>query len=245
MIEIQELVKVYDGHRAVDGLSLSVGRGEILGLVGPNGAGKTTTLRCLSGIIPPTSGRIRLAGHDIADEPVQARQQLAFVADEPHLFEHLTALDHLQLFARLYGVEDGQARGRKLLEDNDLWERRHAFPGELSRGMKQKLMIACAMLHAPSALVLDEPLTGLDPAAMRRMKRTVVATAEAGAAVIVSSHMLHLVEEICGRICIIHNGEKALEGSLDEIRSSVPELGGDADLEEIFLRATGLDDESS
>ncbi len=244
MIEIQELVKVYDGHRAVDCLSLDVQPGEILGLVGPNGAGKTTTLRCLAGIIPATSGHIRLGGHSIVDDPVAARQLLAFVADEPHLFEHLTALDHLKLFARLYGVGDGRERGRRLLEDSGLWDRRYAFPGELSRGMKQKLMIACAMLHSPSVLVLDEPLTGLDPAAMRRTKRMVVATAEAGAAVIVSSHMLHLVEEICGRICIIHEGQKTLEGSLDEIRAAVPELGGDAGLEEIFLRATGLDDEA-
>jgi len=243
VIEILDLVKVYDGQRAVDGLSINVASGEILGLVGPNGAGKTTTLRCLAGIIPATSGQIRLAGHDLAAAPVAARQQLAFVADEPHLFEHLTALDHMHLFARLYGVEDRDDLSRQLLEEHDLWERRRAFPGELSRGMKQKMMIACALLHSPSVLVLDEPLTGLDPAAMRRIKRTIVATANAGAAVIVSSHMLHLVEEICGRICIIHLGRKTLEGSLGEIRAAIPELGGEADLEEIFLRATGLDQE--
>jgi ABC-2 type transport system ATP-binding protein len=152
--------------------------------------------------------------------------------------------DHLNLFARLYGVEDGKDRGRVLLETNDLWDRRDSFPGELSRGMKQKLIIACALLHSPKALVLDEPLTGLDPAAMRRMKRTIVRTAEEGAAVIVSSHMLHLVEEICSRMFIIQNGKRALEGTLAEIRAAVPELGADADLEDIFLRATGLDDES-
>ena len=244
MIHIDELVKTYGEHRAVDGLTLSVANGEILGLVGPNGAGKTTTLRCLCGIIPPTSGRIAIAGHDLMNDPVEARREIAFVPDEPHLFEHLTASDHLALFSRLYGVEDGEERGRQLLEQNDLWDRRNAFPGELSRGMKQKLIIACALLHRPRALVLDEPLTGLDPAAMRRMKRTIVRTAEEGAAVIVSSHMLHLVEEICSRIFIIQKGEGVLEGTLAEIRTALPELDADADLEEIFLRATGLDDES-
>lgn len=243
MIRIEELVKVYDGHRAVDGLSLQVDGGEILGLVGPNGAGKTSTLRCLCGIIPSTAGRISICGHDLVDEPVAARRELAFVPDEPRLFEYLTARDHLSLFARLYGVEDGEERAERLLRDNELWERRLAFPGELSRGMKQKLIIACAMLHRPRVLVLDEPLTGLDPAAMRRMKRTIRTTADEGAAVIVSSHMLHLVEELCDRVLIIQNGRRVLDGSLATIREELPGLREGADLEEIFLRATGLDEE--
>lgn len=243
MIEIEALTKVYDGYRAVDGLALSVPAGEILGLVGPNGAGKTTTLRCLCGIIPTTSGRIRICGHDIVDEPVEARRRLAFVPDEPRLFEYLTVQDHMGLFARLYGVADGDERAARLLREQELWDRRHAFPGELSRGMKQKLIIACAMLHSPRVLVLDEPLTGLDPAAMRRMKRSIRSTADDGAAVIVSSHMLHLVEEICDRVLIIQAGRKVLEGSLAAIRSELPDLREDADLEEIFLRATGLDSE--
>ncbi len=243
MIRIRDLVKTYGAHRAVDGLSLTVAAGEILGLVGPNGAGKTTTLRCLAGIIPPTTGTISIGGHDIAREPVQARQLLAFVADEPHLFEHLTVHDHLALFSRLYGVADGAEHGERLLREAHLWERRHAFPGELSRGMKQKLILSCALLHSPSVLVLDEPLTGLDPAAMRRTKRTIVQVASAGAAVIVSSHMLQLVEEICGRVCIINQGIKAVEGTLAQIRAAVPELSANAGLEEIFLRVTGQDEE--
>ncbi|MCH2253691.1 MAG: ABC transporter ATP-binding protein, partial [Vicinamibacterales bacterium] len=165
MIEIQDLVKAYDGFRAVDGLSLRVEPGEILGLVGPNGAGKTTTLRCLAGIIPPTSGRIAIAGFDLRQRPIEARQRLAFVPDEPHLFDHLTALDHLILFSRLYGVADGSTRAETMLAEAGLHEQRLSFPGELSRGMKQKLVVACALLHRPEVLVLDEPLTGLDPAA--------------------------------------------------------------------------------
>ena len=241
MIHIEELVKVYDGFRAVDGLSLQVGTGQILGLVGPNGAGKTTTLRCLAGIIPPTSGRVTIAGFDLQTHPLEARKRLAFVPDEPHLFDHLTTLDHLTLFSRLYGVEDGPARAEALLEEAGLHDQRLSFPSELSRGLKQKLVVACALLHRPEVLVLDEPLTGLDPAAMRRMKRTVRDTATAGASVIVSSHMLQLVEEVCDRVLIVNRGKKVLMGTLDEIRLQFPDVDADADLETLFMRATGAD----
>ncbi len=241
MIHIEKLVKVYGGFRAVDGLSLQVGTGQILGLVGPNGAGKTTTLRCLAGIIPPTSGRVTIAGFDLQTHPLEARKRLAFVPDEPHLFDHLTALDHLTLFSRLYGVADGPARAEALLEEAGLGDQRRSFPSELSRGMKQKLVVACALLHRPEVLVLDEPLTGLDPAAMRRMKRTVRDTARAGASVIVSSHMLQLVEEVCDRVLIVNHGKKVLIGTLDEIRLQFPDVDADADLETLFMKATGAD----
>jgi ABC-2 type transport system ATP-binding protein len=237
-IEIRDLVKSYDGTAAVDGLSLAVERGEIVGLVGPNGAGKTTTLRCLAGILPPTSGSIAIAGHDLAAEPVAARRQLAFVPDEPRLFENLTVADHLKVVARVYGVLDGLERSRELLARFELADKARAFPGELSRGMKQKLMIAAALLHRPAALVLDEPLTGLDPGAIRRMKRTIVEQAAAGTAVLVSSHLLALVQEICGRVVIVQRGRQVLAGTLAEIRAALPGLAADADLEEIFLRAT-------
>ena len=239
MIELHDLVKAYDGFHAVDGLSLRVEPGEILGLVGPNGAGKTTRLRCLAGIIPPTSGRVVIAGFDLSEQPIEAKQRLAFVPDEPHLFDHLTALDHLILFSRLYGVADGPTRAETMLAEAGLHEQRLSFPGEFSRGMKQKLVVACALLHRPEVLVLDEPLTGLDPAAMRRMKRTVVDTAGAGASVIVSSHMLQLVEEICDRVLIVSHGKTVLEGTLDEIRTQIPNVDRDADLETLFLKATG------
>jgi ABC-2 type transport system ATP-binding protein len=238
MIRIESLVKVYGSTPAVDGLSLTVGGGEILGLVGPNGAGKTTTLRCLAGILPPTSGRIEIAGRDLKTDPVEARRRLAFVPDEPRLFENLTVMDHLRVVGRLYGIADAPEQAGELLARFELADRADAFPSELSRGMKQKLMIAAALLHRPEALILDEPLTGLDPGAMRRMKRTILDEAAAGAAVIVSSHLLHLVQEICGRITILRNGRKVAEGTLAEIRGSLTDLAADADLEEVFLRAT-------
>ena len=241
MIEITNLVKAYDGIKGVDGLSLRVEPGQILGLVGPNGAGKTTTLRCLAGIIPATSGRITIAGFDLRDRPTEARQCLAFVPDEPYLFDHLTVRDHLTLFARLYRVDDGQAHADTLLRDAALTDLELAFPTELSRGMKQKLVVACALLHRPRVLVLDEPLTGLDPAAMRQMKQTVRQTADDGAAIIISSHMLHLVEEVCDRVLIVSRGRTVLEGTLTDIRAELPDVDADADLETLFLRATGAD----
>lgn len=239
MIRLEQVVKSYDGFHAVDGLSMQVAAGEILGLVGPNGAGKTTALRCLSGIIPLTSGRVTIGGHDLETAPIEARRLLAFVPDEPHLFDYLTSWDHMQVIARIYGVEDGRQRATDLLARFGLTDRRDAFPGELSRGMKQKLMIAGALLHRPRALVFDEPLTGLDPAAMRHMKQTLTETAREGAAVIISSHMLHLVEELCSRILILQAGRKVVDGTLDEIRLALPGLTAGADLEDIFLHATG------
>jgi ABC-2 type transport system ATP-binding protein len=237
MIEVVALSKSYGSIQAVQDLSFSVAAGEILGLVGPNGAGKTTTLRCMTGIIPPATGRIRIGGFDLVDQPLDAKRRLAFVPDEPRLFDYLTAWDHLMIVARLYGVSDGPARAKLLLEELELADRRTAFPSELSRGMKQKLMFAMALLHRPQALLLDEPLTGLDPAAMRRMKTRIVGTAQGGVAVILSSHMLHLVEELCSRVVVLVRGRKALDGTLAEIRSALPDLAGDADLEAIFMRA--------
>jgi ABC-2 type transport system ATP-binding protein len=241
MIEIDGLSKRYGTLQAVDGVSLRVERGEILGLVGPNGAGKTTTLRCVSGIIPLSAGAVRISGFDLHAEPVEAKRRLAFVPDEPRLFDYLTTRDHLRITARLYGVADGAERAERLLDELELGQRKDAFPSELSRGMKQKLMVAMALLHRPEALLLDEPLTGLDPAAMRRMKDRIRDTAASGVAVVLSSHMLHLVEELCRRVAIVVGGKKVLDGTLDEIRGALPEAGGRGDLEAIFLKTVGED----
>ena len=243
MIEVDGLVKTYGAVQAVQGLSLTVRKGEILGLVGPNGAGKTTTLRCMTGIIPPTSGRVRIAGFDLMAQPLEAKRRLAFVPDEPRLFDYLTSWDHLLVISRLYGVEDGADRAKRLLDELELGDRRDSYPSELSRGMKQKLMVAMALLHRPEAILLDEPLTGLDPVAMRRMKTRIQTAAGAGCAVILSSHMLHLVEELCERVVVVVRGKKVLDGSLDEIRQASPGLSGDADLEAIFMKAVEGDAE--
>ena len=173
MIEVEGLTKVYGDFVAVSGLSFTVKPGELLGLVGPNGAGKTSTLRCCSGIIPPTSGRIRVCGHDLSQDPVAAKRQLAFFSDEPRLFEYLTVRQHLVFTGRLYQVPDAADRIPRILEELDLTSKGDQMPGELSRGMKQKVAIACGLLHSPQVVFFDEPLTGLDPLAIRRMKDTI------------------------------------------------------------------------
>ena len=237
MITVADLRKRYGAFEAVRGLSFAVRGGEVLGLVGPNGAGKTTTLHCVSGIIRPTSGRIEIAGASLTDEPVRAKRALAFVSDEPQLFEYLTVGEHLRFVARLYGVADAAARIPPLLDEVELAHKRDALPGELSRGMRQKLAVACALLHEPSALLLDEPLTGLDPVGIRRMKQTIAERARAGAAVVLSSHLLHLVEELCTRILVVRGGEPVAIGTIDEIAASRPALAGRG-LEELFIALT-------
>jgi ABC-2 type transport system ATP-binding protein len=237
MIDVVGLSRSYGDFAAVRNLTFAVQPGEVVGLVGPNGAGKTTTLRCLVGIIRPTSGRIRIAGYDLLAEPLEAKAALAFVPDEPHLFPHLTVGEHLSFTGRIYGIADAAARGETLLTELELADRRDSLPDELSRGMKQKLAIACGLLHDPRALLLDEPLTGLDPGAIRRMKRTIRDRAEKGAAVILSSHLLGLVEELCSRILVIQNGETVAMGTLDDIIASRPDLAGRG-LEDVFLALT-------
>jgi ABC-2 type transport system ATP-binding protein len=243
MIELFDVTKLYGALKAVDALSFAVARGEVVGLIGPNGAGKTTTLRCVAGIQRPSSGTIRIDGHEVVAEPIEAKRRLAFVPDEPQLFDYLTVTEHFRLVARLYQVPGADTAIPPLLDQLELTDKAGALPSELSRGMRQKLAVGCALLHRPVALLFDEPLTGLDPLGIRRMKQTILACAHDGAAVVVSSHLLHLVEEICGRIVIIAKGRKVADGTLQEL-SGNPGLAG-ADLEEIFLRATGHDADGS
>lgn len=238
MIEVAGLTKLYGEFVAVNELSFTVQPGEVMGLVGPNGAGKTTTLRCLAGIIPPTRGVMRVVGHDLAVQPIPAKQQLAFFTDEPRLFEYLTVWQHLNFVARIYGVTDFEPLGRALLEELEIADKRDRLPGELSRGMKQKLAIACGLLHSPKVMYFDEPLTGLDPYGIRKMKDSILKRAGEGAAIILSSHLLHLVEEICSHVLILKNGKKIVHGTIAEIRDQFAHQSSDASLEEVFFRAT-------
>ena len=239
MIDVQGLTKRYGDFTAVDDVSFAVLPGEILGLVGPNGAGKTTTLRCLAGIIPPARGSIYIAGHAMATDPVGAKGALAFLPDEPRLFEYLTVRQHLAFVARVYGVVDHEAIAQPLLEELEIADKADKLPSELSRGMKQKLVIACGFIHQPRVIFLDEPLTGLDPLGIRRMKDSIVRRAQAGAAIVLSSHLLHLLEEVCTHVLILKRGRKVAHGTLAEVAAQFS--GGDpaVSLEEVFIRATG------
>lgn len=244
LIEVLDLTKSYHGTTAVDRLSFSVSAGQILGLVGPNGAGKTTTLRSLCGIIHPSAGTVRIAGHDLRDEPARAKRELAFIPDEPHLFDYLTVEEHLRFTGRLYGVADVEEQVPRLLEELELTEKLRALPSELSRGMRQKLAIACGLLHAPRVLILDEPLTGLDPGGIKRMRATIAARAREGSAVVLSSHLLSLVEELCTTLLVIRRGLVVARGSLPEIVAARPDLAG-LSLEDVFLSLTAAEPAST
>lgn len=239
MIEVDSLTKLYGEFVAVDGLSFTVQPGEVMGLVGPNGAGKTTTLRCLAGIIPATRGSIRICGHDLAHDPISAKRTLAWFTDEPRLFEYLTVDQHLAFTARIYQVRDYLSPAKQLLEELELADKRDSLPGQLSRGMKQKLAIACGLLHDPKVIYFDEPLTGLDPMGIRRMKDSILKRARAGTAIIISSHLLHLVQEICSHLLILKNGRKIGAGTLQDISRQFSDHPGEANLEAVFFRATG------
>jgi ABC-2 type transport system ATP-binding protein len=240
-IAVQHLKRTYGDFTAVGDLSFEVGAGEIVGLIGPNGAGKTTTLRSLAGILRPTSGHVHIDGHDIVDDAIEAKRRLAFMPDEPHLFEYLTVEEHLRLVARLYGVADFDARSRALIQELELTGKERSLPGELSRGMRQKVVIACGLVRQPSVLLFDEPLTGLDPIGIRRMRETIVARGRAGASVLVSSHLLHLVEEICTRVIIMDRGTKIADGTVAELASRADLAATGSNLEQIFMRVTGHD----
>jgi ABC-2 type transport system ATP-binding protein len=237
VIDVSGLTRLYGDLVAVDQLSFRVEPGEIMGLVGPNGAGKTTTLRSLAGIIRPTSGAITIAGADLAKDPLTAKRALAFIPDEPELFEYLTVEEHLRFIARIYGVTNIDARLEPLLEELELTDKRSTLPAELSRGMRQKLAIACGLVHDPAVLILDEPLTGLDPAGIRKMKETILERASAGAAVVLSSHLLHLVEELCTQILVLRHGRMVAYGTVASIVAARPELAG-LGLEDLFLALT-------
>jgi ABC-2 type transport system ATP-binding protein len=236
-LEVIGFSKDYEGAAAVQELSFSVAPGEILGLVGANGAGKTTTLRSICGILPIQRGAVRIAGVDLVQSEREAKQNLAWIPDDPQPFETLTVHEHLRFHAALYGVRDWQSHGDRLLERFELAHKRNALGGELSRGMRQKLALACAWLHQPRVVLMDEPLSGLDPRGIRSAKQAIQELAAAGSAVVLSTHLLGLIEELAHRILILDNGRKIFEGTLDQARNSLSVAPGSS-LEEIFFAVT-------
>jgi len=217
VLQVTGLAKSFGTQVAVAGLSFHVARGEVVGLVGANGAGKTTTLLALAGVLRPDVGQVLIAGHDLAVHPVAARQLLAFVPDEPALFDYLTVEEHLRFMARLYGVSNVDQRLPALLAELELDDRRQSLPDELSRGMRQKLALGCAFIHDPQVLLLDEPLTGLDPIGIRRMKDAIRRKASNGVAVLLSSHLLDVVHELCDRVLVLGHGRLLAAGTPQEI----------------------------
>src|SRR3954454_9694717 len=239
MIAVHDLVKKYGAFTAVDGVSLQVHPGEIHGFLGPNGAGKTTTIRMVAGLLKPTSGRILVNGHDLQTDPERAKASLGFIPDRPFLYEKLTAGEFLRFHGGLYGL-DGPASGervREMLELFELGRWEHELVESFSHGMKQRLVTWAAFLHRPEAVLVDEPMVGLDPRGARLIKDVFRRMASRGVAILMSTHTLEVAQEMCDLISIILKGKIIAHGTVAEIRS----LEGDPTqhLTEVFLRLTG------
>ena len=236
-IDVDKFSKAYGDQLAVDQLSFQVRAGEVYGMVGPNGAGKTTTLRALTGIIPLSGGTMKVNGYDVDLNPLSVKQRTAYVPDDPQLFNDLTVHEHFAFTASVYGVDDWTAKMENLLSRFDLLDKVNARASDLSRGMRQKLAISCAYLYEPAALLLDEPMTGLDPQGIRMLKNSIVEQAERGAAIIISSHLLAMVEDICSHVLVLKEGQRQFVGTLDELKSQFANEGTAATLEDVFFSA--------
>jgi len=238
MIELERATKKYGDFTAVDELTLKVEAGELFGFLGPNGAGKTTTIKMITGLLQPTAGRIRVAGHYLDEEPEPAKQQIGFIPDRPFLYGKLTAREFLRFMGGLWNLdEDGIARkAARLFALFELagWE--DELIESFSHGMRQKLILAGALIHDPAVIVVDEPMVGLDPKSIRLVKNIFRELASRGRTVFMSTHDLAIAEETCSRVAIIQEGRIIATGSIDQLREQNRQQGGR--LEEIFLRLT-------
>jgi ABC-2 type transport system ATP-binding protein len=239
VIAVTDLVKQYGSFTAVDGVTLDVQPGEIHGFLGPNGAGKTTTIRMIAGLLKPTAGRILVNGHDLASEPEAAKASLGFIPDRPFIYEKLTASEFLRFHAGLYGINGGTVddRIREMLDVFELARWRDELVEAFSHGMKQRLVMSAAFLHRPQAVLVDEPMVGLDPRGARLIKAVFRRMAARGVAILMSTHTLEVAEEMCDRISIILKGRIIASGTVDDLRR----LAGSADeqLTPVFLKLTG------
>lgn len=237
MLHVDRLVKQYKKFRAVDELSFTIQPGEIVGLLGPNGAGKTTALRCCAGILRPTHGAIWINGFDVVGDQARAKARLAFVPEVPSLYELLTVEEHLRFIAMCFDTMPLFEKLKdSLLERYDLADKANSLVATLSKGMRQKLSVACAMIHDANVMLFDEPLIGIDPAGARELKDEIVNARNNGAAILISTHLLDTAEKLCDRVIIVRRGQKVAEGNLDELQKMFGREG--QSLEDIFLAIT-------
>ncbi|MDC8759809.1 ABC transporter ATP-binding protein [Janthinobacterium fluminis] len=237
MIEFQALAKRYGAFDAVKPLSLRVGRGEVFGFLGPNGAGKTTTIRMMMGILVPSAGRVRIDGLDCHGDAIEVKRRVGYLPDNPIFYDYLRGREILQFVGEMHGFSPAGAaeRGARLLAEFGLDEVSEEFAVNYSMGMKKKLGLACAMIHEPAVLILDEPINGLDPRASREVQERLLRIAAQGTTIFVSTHLLDMAERLCDRVGIIHRGALVATGTLEQIRDS---MCADGTLEEVFLKIT-------
>jgi ABC-2 type transport system ATP-binding protein len=239
MIRLDSVTRCYGRFTAVHPLDLHVPAGQLFGFLGPNGAGKTTTIRMVTGVLQPTSGSIRIAGHDMLRQPLAAKRHIGYVPDRPTLYEKLTGGEFLRFVCGLWGTDSpaALARGDELLEMFELTPWRDRLVESYSHGMRQKLLISSALVHSPDVLVVDEPMVGLDPRGARLIKDLLRAFVDQGGTVFLSTHTLEVAEALCDRIAILHQGRLRAIGSMPELRAHA--AAGAVGLEEIFLKLTG------
>jgi ABC-2 type transport system ATP-binding protein len=237
MLQVERLVKQYKNFRAVDELSFTLNPGEIVGLLGPNGAGKTTALRCIAGILRPTSGCILINGHDVVADQAKAKAGLAFVPEVPSLYDLLTVDEHLKFIAMCFDtVHLYEQRREELYDRYDLTDKKDSLVATLSKGMRQKLSVACALVHDANVLLFDEPMIGIDPAGARELKEEMMRARDNGTAILISTHLLDTAERLCDRVLIMAKGKKIAEGTLAQLQES-SHLEGQS-LEHVFLALT-------
>jgi len=240
MIKLKSITKKYGNFRAVDNLNLTVEKGELFGFIGPNGAGKTTTIKVIAGILAPSSGTVTVAGIDMQKQPEAAKRKIGFIPDRPYLYEKLTGMEFLRFTADIYGVPD-RIFGKKVQENLEMFSLSD-WSDELiesySHGMKQRLIMSAALLHDPQVIIVDEPMVGLDPAAIMMVKDLFQRLARKGVTVFMSTHTLAVAEETCDRIGIIHKGHMIASGTTADLQREANV--SDADLERIFLNLTGV-----
>lgn len=238
MIELKGLTKRYGNLVAVDNLNLLIPKGEIFGFIGPNGAGKTTTINMIGGILAPTSGTVMICGINMESDPEKAKRKIGFIPERPYLYEKLTGMEFLKFIADLYGVGEDVflIKSQEKLEMFFLSDWSDDLIESYSHGMKQRLVMAAALVHDPEVIIVDEPMVGLDPLAIKMVKNLFRNLAKQGATIFISTHTLKVAEDICDRIGIIHKGSMIASGTPEDLKRQVNET--DADLEQVFIRLT-------
>ena len=234
MLSIEHLTKTYGEKKAVDDLSLHIAPGEIYGFIGHNGAGKTTTIKSVVGILGFDSGRITIAGHSISDEPRECKKMLAYIPDNPDLYEFMTGMKYLNFIADIYGIDKAK-RGERIKKYADIFEIYNDLGKPInaySHGMKQKLAIISAWIHDPKLIIMDEPFVGLDPKAAFALKGMMREVCDNGGAIFFSTHVLEVAEKLCDKIAIIKSGKLIRSGTMEEVK-------GDDSLEDVFLELEG------
>ncbi len=235
VLEVKDLKKRYGKSFAVNGISFGLEKGTIIGLIGPNGAGKTTTIKCIAGLLNPTEGTISILGKSIKS-PI-SRSNIAYIPETPDVYPMLTVWEHLKFIALAFNLEKWEPKAEELLKRFDLTDKRNELCKSLSKGMTQKVSICCNLLHDPQVILVDEPMVGLDPKAIRELKDAFLKLKEEGKTILISTHLLDNAQNLCDGVVVMKKGFIVAKGSLEELRKTM-NAGKKASLEELFLEVT-------